>query len=360
MPKQPGFWSVEDRLGELSAQGDPLEMLLEIVDFELFRPVLDEALDAGDRSKGGRPPFDAVLKFKMLYLQAQHGLSFEQAEHLVRDRLSWMRFCGLSIADPVPDANTLWDFREALIAKGALTLLFERLDQAIKDAGYLPMSGQIVDASLVAAPRQRNTKGEKDAIKGGKSAAEIWPAQSSKAAQKDTDARWTMKITKGKVETDGKVQPDIAIPAFGYKSHISIDARHGFIRRQIITSAAAHDGARLREGLIDRTNTASSVWADTAYRSKANEDFLAGAGKTSQIHRRKPKGKPMPKRTARANSRRSKVRARVEHVFAHQKDRMNLAIRSIGIKRAEATIIMANIAYNLGRWRYWQGRTVSA
>ena len=169
-----------------------------------------------------------------------------------------------------------------------------------------------------------------------------------------------MKITKGKVETDGKVQPDIAIPAFGYKSHISIDARHGFIRRQIITSAAAHDGARLREGLIDRTNTASSVWADTAYRSKANEDFLAGAGKTSQIHRRKPKGKPMPKRTARANSRRSKVRARVEHVFAHQKDRMNLAIRSIGIKRAEATIIMANIAYNLGRWRYWQGRTVSA
>ena len=169
-----------------------------------------------------------------------------------------------------------------------------------------------------------------------------------------------MKITKGKVETDGKVQPDIAIPAFGYKIAYQHRCPPWFIRRQIITSAAAHDGARLREGLIDRTNTASSVWADTAYRSKANEDFLAGAGKTSQIHRRKPKGKPMPKRTARANSRRSKVRARVEHVFAHQKDRMNLAIRSIGIKRAEATIIMANIAYNLGRWRYWQGRTVSA
>ena len=71
----------------------------------------------------------------MLYLQAQHGLSFEQTEHLVRDRLSWMRFCGLTIADSVPDANTLWDFREALIAMGALERLFERLDQAIKDAG---------------------------------------------------------------------------------------------------------------------------------------------------------------------------------------------------------------------------------
>lgn len=360
MPKQPGFWSVEDRLRELSAQGDPLENLLEIVDFELFRPVLDAALDLADRAKGGRPPFDAVLKFKMLYLQAQHGLSFEQTEHLVRDRLSWMRFCGLSIADPVPDANTLWDFRETLIAKGALELLFDRLDRSIKDAGYLPMSGQIVDASLVAAPRQRNTKDEKEAIKAGKSADEIWPDQPSKAAQKDTDARWSMKISQGKVDADGKAQPDIAIPAFGYKSHVSIDVRHGFIRRQMVTDAAAYDGARLREGLIDRTNTASSVWADTAYRSQANEAFLSGAGKTSQIHRKKPKDRPMPKHNARANARKSKVRARVEHVFAHQKDRMNLMVRSIGIKRAEATIIMANIAYNLGRWRWWQGRTAPA
>ena len=88
MPKGAGFWSVEERLRELSEQGDPLEKLVAIVDFELFRPVLDEALGRMDRSKGGRPPFDAILKFKMLYLQAQHGLGFEATEHLVRDRLS--------------------------------------------------------------------------------------------------------------------------------------------------------------------------------------------------------------------------------------------------------------------------------
>ena len=99
-----------------------------------------------------------------------------------------MRFCGLSIADPVPDANTLWDFREALIGADALGKLFAHLDQAIKDAGYLPMSGQIVDASLVAARRQRNTDTEKAAIKAGKKAAEIWPDKPAKAAQKDTDA----------------------------------------------------------------------------------------------------------------------------------------------------------------------------
>jgi transposase, IS5 family len=360
LPRQPGFWSVEDRLRELSAQGDPLEKLLEIVDFELFRPVLDDTLGGTDKAKGGRPPFDAVLKFKMLYLQAQHGLSFEATEHLVRDRLSWMRFCGLSLADPVPDANTLWDFREALIRSGALDRLFEQLDRAIRDAGYLPMSGQIVDASLVAAPRQRNTDGEKAAIKAGKTATEIWPDKPAKAAQKDTDARWTLKTSKGKIEADGSVKRDLAIPAFGYKSHIGIDRRHGFIRRQKVTDAAAQDGARLREGLLDPTNTASDVWADTAYRSQANEDFLAEHGKTSRIHRKKPRGRPMARRTAKANARKSAVRAGVEHVFAQQKDRMRLFIRSIGIKRAEATIVMTNIAYNLGRWRWWQGRAAPA
>ncbi len=272
----------------------------------------------------------------------------------------WMRFCGLSLADPVPDANTLWDFREALIRAGALDKLFARLDQAIKEAGYLAMSGQIVDATLVAAPRQHNTGAEKAAIKVGRPASEIWPDHPARAAQKDTDARWTVKTSKGKPKPDGSSQVDIAIPVFGYKSHIGIDRRFGFIRRQKVTDAAAHDGARLREGLIDPGNTASAVWADSAYRSQANETFLDKRGKVSRIHRTKPRGKPMPRRTARANARKSKVLARVEHVFAQQKARMNLVIRSIGIKRAEAAITMANLAYNLGRWR-WQGsRAASA
>ena len=222
------------------------------------------------------------------------------------------------------------------------------------------MGGQIIDSSLVAAPRQRNTQEEKDAIKGGKSANEIWPDEPAKAAQKDTDARWTVKSSKGRPKADGTAQSDLNIPDFGYKTHISIDVEHGFIRRQKTTDAAAHDGARLREGLVDPSNTAASVWADTAYRSAANEAYLADHGKRSRIHRKKTKGKPMSKRTAKANARKSKVRARVEHVFAQQKERMNLFVRSVGIARAEATITMVNIAYNLGRWRWWETRTASA
>lgn len=245
--RQPGFWDIEERLRELSAQGDPLEKLTATVDFEIFRSDLEAALGVRDRSRGGRPAFDAVLKFRMLVLQAMHGLSLAQTEYLVADRLSWMRFCGLGPGDAVPDANTLWDFREALIAAGALDALFAQLDRAITEAGYLPMAGQILDATLVVAPRQRNTEAEKARIRAGESADEIWPDKPAKARQKDVDARWTMKFSKAKPAADGKPQVDIAVPAFGYKSHISIDRRHGIIRRQKVTDAAAHDGARLRQ-----------------------------------------------------------------------------------------------------------------
>jgi IS5 family transposase len=328
------------------------------VNFEIFRADLEAALGPRDRTKGGRPSFDAVLKFRMLVLQAMHGLSLAQTEFLVADRLSWMRFCRLGPGDAVPDANTLWDFREALIAAGALEALFARLDRAITEAGYLPMSGQIVDATLVAAPRQRNTEGEKARIKAGEKAADIWPDQPAKARQKDTEARWTVKVTKAKPAVDGKSQSDIAIPLFGYKSHISIDRRHGIIRRGKVTDAAAHDGARLREGLIDPNNTASDVWADSAYRSAENDRFLEGLGKVSRIHRRKPKGQPMPRRTARANAKKSAVRARVEHPFAHQKGPMSLVIRTIGLARATATVTLANIAYNMKRWCWLERRTL--
>jgi IS5 family transposase len=357
---QPGFWDVEERLRELTARGDPLEKLGATVDFEIFRADLEAALGPRDPSKGGRPPFDPVLKFRMLVLQAMHGLSLDQTEFLVSDRLSWMRFCGLGPGDAVPDANTLWDFREALIAAGALDALFARLDKAITEAGYLPMAGQIVDATLVAAPRQRNTGEEKARIKAGETAHDIWPDERAKACQKDTDARWTMKFSKAKPADDGKSPIDIAIPVFGYKSHISIDRRHGIIRRGKVTDAAAHDGARLREGLIDPNNTASDVWADSAYRSAGNERYLSDIGRVSRIHRRKPRGKPMPRNTARANAKRSAVRAAVEHPFAHQKGPMGLVIRTIGLARASAHITLVNMSYNMKRWCWLNRRSLSA
>lgn len=361
MAGQIGLWDVEGRLSQLSRHGDPLEKLSVTVDFEIFRADLVKAVPRRDRSRGGRPPIDPVLKFRMLVLQALNGLSLEQTEFLVKDRLSWMRFCGLGPGDAVPDANTLWDFREALIAADALDALFARLDRAISEADYLPMSGQIMDATLVAAPRQRNTEDEKVRIKAGETAKEIWKEEPFKARQKDTDARWTVKFSKARPAEDGqKQQIDIAIPTFGYKNHISVDRRHGVIGKSLVTDAAAHDGARLREGLIDPSNTASDVWADSAYRSAQNERFLKGVSKTNRIHRRKPKGRPMPARTRKANAAKSAVRSHVEHVFAYQKGPMGMVVRTIGIARAKAAPMLANLAYNMKRWRWLDSRTASA
>jgi IS5 family transposase len=131
----------------LSAKGDDLERLNGLVDFELFRPSLEAAVPRGDRSKGGRPPFDHVFIFKILILQAMHALSDERCEYLIKDRLSFMRFLGLGLADAVPDANTIWSFREALKKADAVDALFARFDAALRASGFLAMSGQIVDAT---------------------------------------------------------------------------------------------------------------------------------------------------------------------------------------------------------------------
>lgn len=349
MRGQPGFFDVDERLKRLSDLGDELETYAGTVDFEMFRPELEMELAYSDGAEGGRPPYDPVMMFKILVVQAHNNLSDERSEFLINDRLSFMRFLGLGLGDRVPDARTIWSFRERLVRANAIERLFVRFDQAVRAAGYIPMSGQIVDASLVAAPKQRNSDEEKQAIKAGRIPQE-WKDKPAKLRQKDRDARWTVKYTKAKPREDGSLPAvDLAIPLFGYQNHISIDRGFGFIRKWTASDAAAYAGRLLRHGLLDKTNTAGGVWADTGYRSQKNEKFIARNGFASHVHRKKPKGKPMPEAVRRANNAKSKVRARVEHVFAEQKDRMHLFIRTIGIARATIKIGMTNLVYNIKR-----------
>jgi IS5 family transposase len=169
-----------------------------------------------------------------------------------------------------------------------------------------------------------------------------------------------VKFSKAKVDEEGKEQKrDIAVPVFGYKNHASIDQRHGVIRGWTVTHAAAYDGAQLRN-VVKRPNTRSTVWADTAYHSKKNEAWLDKNGFVSDIHQKKPKGRPMSEATARANGRRSKIRSRIEYVFAHQKARMGLFVRTIGIARATMKIGMANLVYNITRYVWHEKRAASA
>jgi hypothetical protein len=114
--------------------------------------------------------------------------------------------------------------------------------------------------------------------------------------QKNRDARWPVKFSKARPKDAGEPQIDIAVPVVGHKSHVSID---GIIRRHQTGDAAAHDGARLREGLIDPANTASHVWAATAYRSAANDAYLSIAGRSTApsrgAHEERPRRRDDPR-----------------------------------------------------------------
>jgi IS5 family transposase len=283
--------------------------------------------------------------FKVLVLQTLSTLSDDQTEYQIRDRLSFMRFLGLALEDRVPDAKTIWLFREQLTRAGAVERLFQRFDAVLRDAGYLAMGGQIVDATVIQARRPRLSRDEKATVKGG-----AMPAGWSKAkrAQMDTDGRWTLKRGRKRSADPRKAhaptRSDLVIPVFGYKNHLGIDCRHGFIRSFIVTDAASHDGRQLGK-LLDPHNTASGVWADAAYRSAANAALLARRGLVPHLQRPKPRGRPMPPHMVRGNASRARVRVAIEHVFAAQKCRLGLVIRSVG--RARAKLGLANLVTNM-------------
>ena len=173
--EQRSFFGLSEHLARLTEIGDPLETLEGTIDFEYFRGWLVEGLGYGDGAKGGRPAFDPVSMFKALILQAQHNLSDAKMEFMIRDRLSWMRFLRFDLGGPTPDENTIRHFRNRLTETGTLRRVMKAFDWQLQKKGYIPMSGQIVDASLVPAPKQRNTEAEKEAIKAGKTARKSGP-----------------------------------------------------------------------------------------------------------------------------------------------------------------------------------------
>jgi len=360
MVGQPGLFDTDERLRALSAAGDPLERLAATVDFELFRPELEAALARADRSRGGRPPYDAVLMFRVLILQALYTLSDEQTEYQLRDRLSFMRFAGLGLHEAVPDAKTIWLYREQLTRAGALIRAFERFDAALRERGYLAMGGQIVDATVIEARRPRLSKEEKAAVREGK-VPQGWSR--ARTRQIDREGRWTVKRgRKRKPPPEGaprRAAGEIAVPVFGYKNHLGIDRVHGFVRRFVVTHVARHDGSQLG-AVLDPANTASDVWADTAYRSRSNLSLLRRRGLKAQFQRAKPRGRSMPPHIARGNRTRAQVRSRVEHVFAAEKGCMGLVVRTVGLVRATAKITLANLVYNMRRLAWIQGRAMPA
>lgn len=329
---QPSFFDLDDRFKKLNER-DFLLQLDKFVDWELFRPVLDGVRPPLPANHPGRRSYDNVLMFKGLVLQHLYNLSDEELEFQIRDRFTFMRFLGLKPESTTPDCNTFWDFRELLVKADLSKSLFIEFELHLQEQGYSARKGQIVDASFVEAPRQRNSKEENAAIKAG----EVPPTLAEKPAclrQKDLDARWTKKNE----ETH-----------YGYKNHVCIDNEHKLIREYEVTSAEVHDSQVLLEILTE--NDSRLVWADSAYRSEDNELMLAACRYRSRIHERAWRDKPLTEKQKAKNKVKSKVRARVEHVFGsitNEQDGMH--VRVIGIVRATAKVGLTNLVYNLRRF----------
>ena len=329
-----GLFDKELAKGKLSGMGNPLEKLLKAIDFEMFRSLLEsKLLNMDKKSRAGAKPYDYVMMFKILILQRYYGLGDKQIEYQIIDRTSFKVFLGLDTGDNVPDEKTIWLFREKLTSLGLVEDLFRLFLRHLEEHGMILNEGQIIDASFTTAPRQRNNREENKKIKDGKGQA-LWNEQPNKKKHKDIDARWTRKNGER---------------FFGYKNHAKIDAATKFITDYLVTSASEHDSQALIR-LLTEKDKGQALWADSAYTGAKQEETIREYEMINNVNEKGYRNKPLSEEQKANNRKKSKVRARVEHIFGFMEQSMHgLKLKSVGITRATGIIGLINITYNLFR-----------
>jgi IS5 family transposase len=331
---QRGFWDEVRRMEKIEGLQPSLPRMKELIPWETFRPLLMQGYAQDRKSNAGRKPIDPVMMFRMLVLQQLYNLSDEEVEYQVNDRRSFEEFVGLGIMDSIPDAKTVWFFRERLISAGVIEELFEMFDQFLCEAGFEPKGGQIVDATLIPVPIQRNTREENQEIKAG-NVPDSFKENPNRLPQKDLDAQWVKKND---------------VSYYGYKNSINIDREHGFIRRYDVTPANIHDSQML-PALVDPKNEQNYFFGDSAFAGKLFEEFLSAAGFESFIHEKGQKNTPLSEASKAFNSVKSRIRALVEHVFGQMVMTMKgKYTRLIGLTRVKAWWGLRNLTFNMRRF----------
>jgi len=338
---QAGLFDLQLRHLKIKEHSTILSRLNEIVDWEDFRETLQTIHNKERKSNAGRNPLDVVLMFKILILQSLYNLSDRQMELQILDRLSFMAFLDLKLNDDVPDEKTIWLFRENLTKAGLIKPLFDQFEETLASNGFAAQQGQIIDATIVSAPKQRNTREENQQIKEG-DVPEQWDSTPHKKRQKDTEARWTQKRK---------------VSYYGYKNHVNVDVAHKFIREFEVTSASVHD-SQVVDQILDCNNSGKDFYADSAYWSQKIFDQLEASNLRNCITEKGVRNAPLNEEQKASNRKKSKIRSRVEHVFGIQSQRAgSLLLRGIGIVRARTKIGLRNLSYNLSRYVLLAGKT---
>lgn len=337
-----GFFDEQFRLQELNKLGDPLHKLNNSIDWTPFKQKLDEWYMKNGKSNAGRPAYDKLLMFKILVIQSIYNLSDDNLEFQIKDRLSFQQFLGLKLCDRVPDAKTIWAFRETLTSTDGSTPdrikeIFDLFRENLEQKGLILNEGKMVDASIVNAPKPRNNKEEHESIKEGKM-PDGWNGDAPKVSQKDVDARFTKKHNK---------------TYFGYKDHIKADTVSKIIDNYVVSPADMHDSQALKE-LLTNKDKGQELYADSAYTGKACEGWIGKAGMISQVHEKGYKNNPLTSEQKESNKMKSKTRARVEHIFGMitKRGQHSMRLFTRNFSRARDKIGLMNLGYNLTRAAY--------
>ena len=330
-----GFFDKDFALEALNSKRNILERISKVINFELFRPILEDAvLTKNKKNNSGAKPYDPVLLFKILILQRIYNLSDEATEYQIIDRLSFKNFLGLASDDKVPDQNTIWSFREKLGEKDTVSDLFNGFHALLQENGLMINEGKMIDATFVEAPRKRNTREENEKIKAGQG-DELWNDHPHKKCQKDIDARWTKK--------NGQTY-------YGYKNHVKADPGTKLITNYVVTDASVHD-SQVLEDLLKESDAKQPLYADSAYTGALQDEIIEKYDMVNQVNEKGYKGRPLTDTQIANNCIKSKTSARIEHIFGFMEQSMHrITVRCVGLARSFAIIGLDNLVYNMCRY----------
>jgi len=330
-----GLFDEEFTKDRLSAMGNPLESVSKVLDFEMFRASLEsKLLNTNKKNNAGAKPYDVVMLFKIMILQRYYGLGDSQVEYQILDRTSFKTFLGLETGDKVPDEKTVWSFRERITKTGLVEELFEQFVSFLEEKELILNEGQMIDASFTVAPRQRNTREENKKIKNGEG-DDLWNDKPNKKKHKDIDARWTKK--------NGET-------FYGYKNHTKVATKSKFINTYTVTDASVHD-SQVLDDLLTEKDKDQDLHADSAYTGEEQDKIIAKYEMKNKVHEKGYRNRPLTEEQKANNTEKSKIRARVEHVFGFMEQSMNgLVLRSVGMVRATGVIGLINLTYNMFRY----------
>ena len=339
---QLGFGNIEQRYATLEQKKELLVQLDQLVPWQQFEQLLNQAHDKLRKSSAGRKPMAVMLMFKLLILQKSYNISDERLEYQVNDRLSLMRFLDLDIYNKVLDAMTVWLFREQMREQG----LIEQFERYLRTHGYAAKSGQIIDATLIPVPKQCNSREENEQIKRGEQPA-TWADKLQQQAQKDTDPD-----RRRSMASEFRLQRP-------HQHRCGVRLYPMLCHHRAITDASVHDSQMLGK-ILDGDHPDDGECGDSAYRSDAAEAALRLLKFESHIHERAYCNHPLGDQQKDKNRERSTIHSRIEHLFGRWVMTMgDKRLRSIGLEHAKTHLRLTNLTSNLKRFVFWQVKSVS-